>query len=112
MPSNSPASSEALTLWQNRLLPFMTGFMAALALLFFALSVYDMTQMRVALAGDHSMDIREQVRRQLTPSAAVIITPDQAMQQSLMLLEADALDKRYHQAGALLLSREIGRAHV
>ena len=109
MPLNSPAISETLTLWQNRLLPFMTGFMAALAVLFFALSVYDMAQMRAALAGDHSVDIREQIRRQLTPSSAVIITPDQAMQQSLMLLEADALDKRYHQAGALLLSRVLTR---
>lgn len=91
--------------WQRKLLPFITRFIAGLAVLCFGLSVFDMVQASGFLKPDHGTDIRNQLQQHMLKNAGLPLTPDQIADQAVVLLEADALDKRYHQAGALLMSR-------
>ena len=102
-------SSAELAQWQSSLRPFLMKFMVALAIAFFGAGVFDLIQARSFIESEHSMDIREQVRQQLNQPGNVASTPEQSIQQGLLLLEADALDKRYHQASALLMTRVWSR---
>jgi len=105
--AGAQTDSKELVQWQRRLLPFMTRFIAALAIIFFGLTVFDLVQVRKFMEVEHGTDIRTAIQQQISKESAAIplLTPDQAYRQSLLLLEADALDRRYHQASALLMSR-------
>jgi hypothetical protein len=95
----------SLVRWQNRLLPFMTSFiigMSAIFFLFSGLHVYQVTRFIQAADGP---DTRAQIQNEISRPTGQPVTPDEVMEHSLLLLEADALDKRYHQAGGLLMSR-------
>jgi len=91
--------------WQRHLLPFVTWFVVALATGFFVLSVLDFIELK-KVAGSTS-NAGEMVAGQIAKQPSAALTPDQVVQQSLLLLEANALDKRYSQASALLLSRTL-----
>jgi hypothetical protein len=93
--------------WQRRLLPFMTGALIVLAILFFAISFYDAREVRgfVAMQGQES--VREQLQNVLGNEGASQST--NVLERSLLLLEAEAMDKRYAQATALLMSRVWAR---
>jgi len=95
---------QSLLRWQRRLLPFVISFVIVLAVAFFGLGVYDLNQVRGFVETEHTSDIRTQVRDQLARSASPA-TSDDTIRNALVLLEADALDRRYHQASALLMSR-------
>jgi hypothetical protein len=99
------AESRELVRWQQKLLPFTTKFVVVLAFVFFAFSMFDIWQVRSFVQGEHSTDIRAEVKSQIEKQTDIVLTPDQVIQRGLLLLEADALDKRYHQASALLMSR-------
>jgi hypothetical protein len=115
MSSPSSESSSALAdsgrrelrRWQRRLLPFMTGSLVLLALVFFALSLYDVYEMRAFLGAETAQTSRAGVQALLKearigPASSAGV---EVVNQSLLLLEADAMDKRYRQASALLMSR-------
>jgi hypothetical protein len=48
-------------------------------------------------------ELREQIKAVINSRQAA--TPDDVIRRGLLILEADALDRRYHQASALLMSR-------
>jgi len=99
----SVADSRDLIKWQKKLLPFTTRFLAVLAIAFFALSIFDVYEMRSFVKSEDGGSIREQVQNALR-AQNVSAAPD-VVPQSLLMMEADAMDKRYRQATALLMSR-------
>jgi hypothetical protein len=103
--SASDAANRELLRWQRHLLPFVTWFVVALATGFFVLSVLDFIELK-KVAGSTS-NAGEMVAGQIAKEPSAALTRDQVVQQSLLLLEANALDKRYSQASALLLSRTL-----
>ncbi len=90
--------------WQLRILPFMTWFVALVSVILLAVSISDMVLVRRDIQSPDVTTIRALMERTL-PENAVNSNPNQQITRSLLLLEADALDKRYHQANALLMSR-------
>lgn len=113
MPTRSPGSDDArtdraaadaaaaLAAWQKRLLPFMTRSIIAMAVLFFMFSAVHLYHVSRFIDDAQGTNIRGQVASEIARANGGA----QAVPNSLLLLEADALDKRYHQASALLLSR-------
>jgi hypothetical protein len=97
--------SPELLKWQRRLLPLMTRFIIAMALVFFCFSAVHLYQVSAFIGTEHGRDIRTLIESEVAKPSAQPATPEEVLQNSLLLLEADALDKRYHQANALLLSR-------
>lgn len=94
-----------LVKWQRRLLPLMTRFIVAMAITFFGFSAVHLYQVSTFIANEHGKDVRALIESEIAKSAGQGTTPDAILQNSLLLLEADVLDKRYHEASALLLSR-------
>lgn len=102
------AAAAQLARWQRLLLPFMTAFVAALAAAFFVFSAVHLYRVTGFIEAEHGPNIRQLVGAELTRAARDAAAQDlatDAFQRSLLLLEADTLDKRYHQASALLMSR-------
>ena len=92
--------------WQRKLLPFMIRFMVVIAVGFFALSAYDVYEVRRFVANDSSGGLRARVDEMVRARAgAQANTAGDLVQQSLLVLEADAMENRYRQASALLMSR-------
>src|SRR6185437_10358343 len=91
-----------LVKWQNRLLPLMSGFVIALALAFFVLSTRTLGHVNEFVETEHG-ELREQINAII--NAKQPDTSDDVVRRGLLMLEAEALDRRYHQASALLMSR-------
>ena len=88
--------------WQRKLLPFLVVFLVAIAGIFFVISSISVYEMRNYVKSETAMPVRVEVEKLLKENMSR--NPD-VTQQGLLLLEADALDKRYRQAAALLMSR-------
>jgi hypothetical protein len=99
------ATNRELSKWQRRLLPFMTSFIAAMAAAFFCFSGLHLYQVTKFIETEHGQNIRTLIQSEIAKPTGDKLTSEEVTQQSLLLLEADALDKRYHQASALLMSR-------
>jgi hypothetical protein len=106
-PTPSQSETRELARWQRRLLPFMSRSLVVLALIFFGLSVYDVYEMRSFVRQDTTQSARSRVEELLHANKAGLPASGgvDLVQQSLLLLEADSMDKRYRQASALLMSR-------
>jgi len=94
-----------LARWQRKLLPFMSRFLVVLAIGFFTISLIDMYEMRSFVKSESTQAIRARIEELLRAKSSEATVRLDVMQQGLLLLEADALDKRYRQASALLMSR-------
>lgn len=94
-----------LVLWQRKLLPFMTRFIVAMAAAFFVFSGLHIYQVTRFIQAENGQNIRALIQAEIAKPTGQPATPDEVMEHSLLLLEADALDMRYHQAGGLLMSR-------
>jgi hypothetical protein len=96
-----------LVLWQRRMLPFMTWFIVAMATAFFLFSALHLYSVTMFIQTEHGQDIRTLIETELgKPStAAPTLGSEDTMRRSILLLEGDALDKRYHLASAMLVSR-------
>lgn len=102
-PESSIYARRELARWQHKLLPFMSRFLIVLAIAFFAVSAVDVYQTRMFVRNESSAAIRTKVEELLQAQKdAPALDP---IVKTLLLLEADTLDKRYRQASALLLSR-------
>ena len=101
-PGYAPKDPE-LAKWQRTLLPVMTLFVTALAVMFFVFSTNALRGVGTFVQGEHG-ELRDEIRQLINQSRAEK-TPDDLIRQGLLILEADALDRRYHQASALLMSR-------
>jgi len=99
------SADRELVLWQRRLLPFMTAFVVAMAGVFFVFSGLHLYQVTAFIETQHGPNIREVIQSEIAKPTADKVTSDEVNQHALLLLEADTLDKRYHQASALLISR-------
>jgi len=104
-PSKAPPQEHELVKWQRQLLPLMTRFIIALAAVFFCFSAVHLYQVSQFIETEHGHDIRAEIENEVSKPAGQPASTEEVLQNSLLLLEADALDKRYHQASALLLSR-------
>jgi hypothetical protein len=94
-----------LVKWQRALLPVMTVFVISLAIAFFALSTRTLNGVGAFVEGEHG-ELRDQIKSVITQARpGAVETSDDLIRRGLLLLEADALDRRYHQASALLMSR-------
>jgi len=95
-----------LVRWQRALLPVMTVFVISLAVAFFVLSQRTLSGVGAFVEGEHG-ELRDQIKAVITQArpAGTVETADDMIRRGLLLLEADALDRRYHQASALLMSR-------
>jgi hypothetical protein len=106
------AASEAqreLVQWQRRLLPFMTRFIVVMAAAFFVFSGLHIYQVTRFIQTEDGPDIRKMIQEEIAKPTGQSPTASELTEHSLLLLEADALDRRYHQAGGLLMSRIWGR---
>src|SRR5262249_28618547 len=92
-----------LARWQRTLLPVMTLFVIAMAAAFFVLSTKTLSGVGTFIQAEHG-ELRDQIK-DITGHSQQTVTPDDQIRRGLLLLEADALDRRYHQASALLMSR-------
>lgn len=102
-------AARALERWQERLLPFMTIFIIVMALSFFVFSGVHLYQLTEFIEAEHGQNIREQVVAQIAATDPSSRTAEDTWRNSLLLLEADTLDRRYHQAATLLMSRVWSR---
>ena len=83
----------------------MTGFIVVMAALFFIFSGLHLYQVSNFIETEHGQNIRDLVQAEIAKPTASQLTSDDITQHALLLLEADTLDKRYHEASALLMSR-------
>jgi hypothetical protein len=83
----------------------MTGFIVVMAALFFIFSGLHLYQVSNFIETEHGQNIRDLVQAEIAKPTANALTSDDITQHALLLLEADTLDKRYHEASALLMSR-------
>ncbi len=100
------SESPLLLQWQRRLLPFMMGVMTLTAAAFFLFSgihVYEVTQF---IKAAEVPAVHDQIQAEIDKSSPKQgVTGQEVVTHAMLLLEADTVDKRYHQAGGLLMSR-------
>jgi hypothetical protein len=105
----SAASPDAVRretiVWQRGLLPFMTRFVVIMAVAFFLFSGFHVYEVTRYIQEDQRQGIRTAVQAEISRPLATPLTATDLTNNALILLEADALDKRYHQAGGMLMSR-------
>jgi hypothetical protein len=100
-----PDAQRELARWQSRLLPFMTRFIVVMAAAFFIFSGVHIYQVTRFIQTEDGPDIRKMIQDEIAKPTSQPLTAAELTEHSLLLLEADALDRRYHQAGGLLMSR-------
>lgn len=102
--------------WQGRLLPLMAGMLVALTAFFFVASFVQLYYLQTRIERAPQLDLgpamtwfdgfEKDLRSGVVKDRTAF---DQALQygrwKTLALLEANALQRRYHQAGVLLISR-------
>lgn len=91
--------------WQRGLLPFMTHFVVMMAVAFFLFSGFHVYEVTRYIQEDQRQGIRTAVQAEISRPLATPLTATDLTNNALILLEADALDKRYRQAGGMLMSR-------
>lgn len=102
-PGQPPRHDPELAKWQRKLLPVMTLFVTVLAILFFVFSTNALRGVGEFVQSEHA-ELRDQIKGIVTQSKTAE-NADDLIRRGLLILEADALDRRYHQASALLMSR-------
>lgn len=83
----------------------MSRFLVVLAIGFFFISTVDTYEVRNFVETESAQSVRVKIEELLRAKANEPATRVDILQQGLLLMEADALDKRYRQASALLMSR-------
>lgn len=105
----STSTARDVERWQRRLLPYMSRFLVVLALGFVLVSLFDEYQMRSFLKQESTKNalplVQAAIEGSKSAQKAPPLDPSVVMQQSLLLLEASAMDRRYSQATTLLMSR-------
>jgi hypothetical protein len=95
-----------LAMWQRKLLPFMIRFIIATAVAFFLLTGYNVYQMQQFISSENSGNLAGRVEKMVhAGNSTQILSSGESIQQSLLVLEAAAMESRYRQASGLLMSR-------
>jgi hypothetical protein len=102
---STPDDSRELIQWQRQLLPFMTRFIVVMAAAFFVFSGIHIYQVTRFIQMEDGQNIRSVIQAEIARPTGLAPSAAEITEHSLLLLEADALDRRYHQAGGLLMSR-------
>jgi hypothetical protein len=98
--------SDRVDRWQLRLLPFMIRTLLALTAFFFVVSLAQIMYLHWRIDQSPKVDLRQPISlltQVKSSSAAESMQAADAMTKAL--LEANALDRRYHQAGVGLMAR-------
>ena len=97
---------ENLAAWQSRLLPFMIIMIAGLTIFFFVASFAQLAYLHWNILQGTRVDVRQSLD---VMSNETLTTPEEvlaaAQLQSFTTLELYTLERRYHQANVLLMSR-------
>lgn len=101
----APGGDRELMMWQQRLLPFMTRFIVGMAAAFFLFSGIHIYQVTRFIQAEDGQNIRAVIQAEIARPTGQAPTAAEITEHSLLLLEADALNRRYRQGGALLMSR-------
>lgn len=86
----SPITAEDA--WQKRLLPFMTSMLAALIIFFCAAIAWETYHIQTNVETAHEIDLRTPANREFSSNPG-------------FLLEANLIERRYHQTSAAMVSR-------
>ena len=93
--------------WQQRLLPFMRGMLVAVALFFFVASYTQLYLLNQRIFDTAPIDTREATA--VLSSTGTPFTAQEALAaarlRAVVALEASGIERQYHQAGILLMSR-------
>jgi hypothetical protein len=96
--NKSPSQHASVSTWQYRLLPLMAGLLITLAAFFFAASLYLVLDMKTRITSPPEVP-QGDLLRVLEPGGG------NATMGALLLLEENALARRYHQANISLMAR-------
>jgi hypothetical protein len=98
--------SPALIRWQTRLLPLMSMLLVGLTIFFLGASVYQLYGLKTSIVSSpqSSLDKEMEALRPL-PGDLPSNTFEKTKWATLVRLEANAVERRYHQANTLLLAR-------
>jgi hypothetical protein len=105
---NNPQSAR----WQLKLLPLMMAMLAGLTVTFTLANIWEIRSIQRHIENTDSLDLRPLVSESV-PSTNVAGTPNLSFEnrisyvqwQVAAILEADAINRRYHQASTVLLTR-------
>jgi len=100
-PAAGEVAAERLERWQRRLLPLMIGMVVGLTFFFFVASFAQL----VYLNGEISDAPRIEEGRFLGAPGERPVVDDATRFRTLALLEKNTIERRYHQANVLLMSR-------
>src|SRR5216683_4799301 len=98
----SPETNDHDQRWQITLLPYMSAGVALLGLVYFVLGIYSVSGIGRFLQEEPTTHVTARVDALLATRTKDHLTNADMMQQGLLLLEADTLERRYRQASALL----------
>lgn len=102
---SSPAESRKLWAWQLRLLPFVIGALSLLTLFACVANVVQVYEVERHIEQDHDVGIDKIV----PANPGVAITASEQVSytrwRTLVVLEANAVESRYHQANMVLMTR-------
>jgi hypothetical protein len=105
----SPAERGAIpqdTAWQERLLPVMAGSLAILTLFFCASLTYETILVQRHIESAHEIDLNPLISKLDNSSAAnSSAAVNEFRVKVLSILEANAIERRYHQASAASMGR-------
>lgn len=104
-PASQDHVRQETIVWQRGLLPFMTHFVVTMAVAFFLFSGFHVYEVTRYIQEGERQSIRTVVQAEISRPLATPLTATDLNNNALILLEADTLDKRYHQAGGMLMSR-------
>lgn len=92
--------------WQTRLLPLMSVLLVGLAVFFLAASVYQLYSLKASiLSSSKSLPPQQLEAFRPVPGDLPVNNFEKGKWETLIWLEADAMDRRYHQATAITLAR-------
>ena len=92
--------------WQNRLLPFMIAMVGGLTIFFFWISLNQLESLQQRIERAPELDLAQALQE--VESELSLAATDRLLYvqwKTLALLEENALERRYHQANVLLMSR-------
>jgi hypothetical protein len=102
--SSSAQTARTEARWQRQLLPFMVAMIVSLTVFFFVASLVQLYYLQQRIEQGPSLDLNRVFGS--SPSDPPELRSRDAMQwQTLVALEAHALQRRYHQANVLLMAR-------
>ena len=91
--------------WQKKLLPFMVTVLALLMLFFFSASAIQLYYLHQRIERSPELDLTPALAALDNDSAAAAEKLEMVRWKTLAILEGNTLQRRYHQANVLLMSR-------